>query len=317
MSRRTTVLSFQMCLNSESSCSTRPLAQNAVKPPPPPDNHRIFRYFSRDQSPAHTPREHDTLSISLGPAAPMPAAPKPAALKPAVPSIPPKASGTRASSTVAVDHDPTIETSIPLSVKAAGKRRQLEPENRMSQSNVLPGTTQTGQEAPTPVTYGPSPYTHPCADEPTLRVVGKSTHMPNPLPGCRFKQQVNPSTRIPQFGDLKGKQLYEKIKDLPAWQQAQEPGCWFEPNAIAVSYLHSIEGMATEIKKVAAADLPIAHQLRMMGFSKDLASRCHRAIFYRFKDDLARALDLLQLPSASFTASKVPSYERHSRRKDY
>lgn len=242
----------------------------------------------------------EALSISLDPAVPS-TAPKPAAPKPTVPST----ALEPAALDPAVTSTSTITRQWERQFRCQRKRRARDGKwnPKTKRGNQLCFLGRQRSQEPTPVTYGPSSHTHPCADEPTLRVVVMSAHVPTPLLGCTFKQQVNPSTRTQQFGDLKGnlkgklkgKELYEKGKDLPAWQQAQELGCWIELNAIAVSYIHSIEGMATESKKgVADADLPIAHQFRMMGFSEDLASRCHRTVFYRFMDDMARALDFLR-----------------------
>lgn len=216
----------------------------------------------------------------------------------------------------AVDSDVKPSTTPAMSAKAAGRQRQKfvweeteagpdaatgmdqdrtdasanQPSLHLSANQPSPLHPSANQPSPLH-SSAKQPSLHPSANQHTLPLIIRSLPWPTPAPGCRFKHAVNPTTRTPQFGNYKGKELHKRIKKLPAWQQAQELEPWFAPLTIAVLYLHYEEGIEFKVKDNTAAK----RALGQMRFSSDIAKRWenHYNLLKNAKEHLPKAVAFL------------------------
>jgi hypothetical protein len=63
--------------------------------------------------------------------------------------------------------------------------------------------------------------------------------MPAEYDEYEYQNAVNPKSRTPQFGDLKGAAFVAAMKDLPTWQGMQELGEWVQPVETIITFLHT------------------------------------------------------------------------------
>ena len=94
-------------------------------------------------------------------------------------------------------------------------------------------------------------------------------HAPPPtVDTYRFTRTSNLRSRTPQFTALNVRALYDKIKDLPGWQQMQELDPWFSIFDTICAYLDTIPGMMMTSRKAHHELSALTHLIRM-GYPAD------------------------------------------------
>jgi hypothetical protein len=73
------------------------------------------------------------------------------------------------------------------------------------------------------------------------KVIPDQHKLPTGVYSYAFKFAVNPRTRVPQFSTFKDRALYDRIKDLPRWEQMQELDPWFRSIDVIIAYLKDVE----------------------------------------------------------------------------
>jgi hypothetical protein len=72
-------------------------------------------------------------------------------------------------------------------------------------------------------------------------VIPDQHKLPTGFYSYAFKFAVNPRTRVPQSSAFKDRALYDRIKDLPRWEQTQELDPCFRSMDVTIAYLKDVE----------------------------------------------------------------------------
>jgi len=171
----------------------------------------------------------------------------------------------------------------------------VQPQSASSSNSVEEHAADENREEllvqPLELTHTPSPR----AILPS--VVSLRINMPAAFDTYEFSSAQNPCTRVPKFSAFKDRALFDRIKDLPRWQQMQELTPWFRTFDVVIVYLRDVEGYkAPEYFEADVGPDRIASHLHSMGYSKDLVYTSRFALMKlsSLKSQLSRYLTFLQ-----------------------
>jgi hypothetical protein len=140
----------------------------------------------------------------------------------------------------------------------------------------------------------PQPNAATTRNMPTIIV--RDNRFPAKFDEYTFKEAENPRSRVRQFQCLKDNALFQRIKDLPAWQQMQEMQPWFRPPDIILVFLREVERYTIPWSiHLLRNPNTVAHQLHEMGFSGDLVfpTRFIRSSYLTLKANVGKYLAVL------------------------
>jgi len=113
----------------------------------------------------------------------------------------------------------------------------------------------------------------------------------------RFRFLVNPRTRSPQFGHLKDATLYEKIRDLPRWQQLQKTSPWFRPIDVLLMYFVDVEALVVStVRDFNIHSNFVAWTSKAIGYADELVFRDGRrnSSVERVESDVPKVLHIIK-----------------------